>query len=177
MDSWKAVLRPMCKVLVISKMEILLVSYQRIEMRRKEGEGFTTGRDPTGGVFEEKLSLLKTSFKNALSLSIKICRYLFFKRKKCFYKTKELPLSLPPYYYAFILPIIKYRVVCEYIPMYSYWFRPCLLSWPDYMRRSTRKKVVMTAMRTRTFSQSVACRVMARDLGSPLFDDSAASIC
>ena len=31
------------------------------------------------------------------------------------------------------------------------------------------------AMRTRTFSQSVAYRVMARDLGSTLCDDSAAS--
>ena len=94
MDSWKAVLRPMCKVLVISKMEILLVSYQRIEMRRKEGEGFTTGRDPTGGVFEEKLSLLKTSFKNALSLSIKICRYLFFK-KKMFLQNKRTTFEPP----------------------------------------------------------------------------------
>ena len=73
MDSWKAVLRPMCKVLVISKMEILLVSYQRIEMRRKEGEGFTTGRDPTGGVFEEKLYLLKNFFSKM--------SYLFFFNK------------------------------------------------------------------------------------------------
>ena len=42
-----------------SKIEALLVSYQGIGMKRMEGEGFTTGHDPTGGVFEEKLSLLK----------------------------------------------------------------------------------------------------------------------
>ena len=91
MDSWKAVLRPMCKVLVISKMEILLVSYQRIEMRRKEGEGFTTSHDPTGGVFEEKLSLLKNFFSNALPFSTKIWRYLFFKENAL--QNKGIPLE------------------------------------------------------------------------------------
>ena len=72
MDSWKAVLRLMCKSFVFPKMEMLLVSYQRIGMRRKKGEVFTTGRDPTGGVFEEKLSLLKNFFSNALPFSTKI---------------------------------------------------------------------------------------------------------
>ena len=45
--------------LCVFKTKMLLVSYQGIGIKRMEGEGFTTGRDPTGGVFEEKLSLLK----------------------------------------------------------------------------------------------------------------------
>ena len=94
MDSWKALLRPMCKFCV-SKMEMLLESYQGVGMKGMEGEGFTMGRDPTGGVFEEKLFLLKeTSFSNVLSFSTRIWRYIFFKRKMLL-KNKGIPLEPP----------------------------------------------------------------------------------
>ena len=52
-DSWKAVLGSMCKSFHFPKMEMLLMPYQRVGMWRNEGEGFTTGGDPIGGVFEE----------------------------------------------------------------------------------------------------------------------------
>ena len=66
-------------------------------------------------------------------------------------------------------------VVCEYNSNSTYiGFVPgyCL---GQTLRSGTRKKISLTAMRTRTFSQSVACRVIASDLGSMVFDDSATS--
>ena len=71
MDSWKALLRPMCKNFgFLKQMELLLESYQRVGMRKnKEGE-FTTDRDPTRGVFETK-----TNFQGSFQIS-----YLFQQR-------------------------------------------------------------------------------------------------
>ena len=82
-------------------------------MRRKEGEGFTIGRDPTGGVFEEKLFLMKKFFSTILSFSTKIWRYLGFQKTKFSNKT-DLELSTI-FSYASIVPHLLIGVVCEYI--------------------------------------------------------------
>ena len=63
----------------LKKMEMLLVSYERVSMRRNEGEGFTTGRDPSGGVFEIKLPLWKTSFQISYFFLTNIYRYFSLK--------------------------------------------------------------------------------------------------
>ena len=60
-------------------------------MRRNEGEGFTTGRDPTGGVFESKTIFVKkkllfkylTFFNKDIEIS--------FLKGRCFYKSKDYP--------------------------------------------------------------------------------------
>ena len=133
-----------------------------------------TGCDPLGGVFEEKLFLMKKFFSTILSFSTKIRRYLGFSKDKVFQTNLELPPVLAMH--LWVLP-------CFLLGWFASTFKCTHIGFvPGYclgqtMRSGTRKKTSMTAMRTMMFSQSVACRVMARDLGSTLYDDSAASTC
>ena len=61
-------------------------------------------------------------------------------------------------------------VVCEYNQMYSYWFRPWLLSQPD-SKEEQLEGDGNDVNANQGASQSVACRVKANDLGSTLFGD------
>ena len=62
-------------------------------------------------------------------------------------------------------------VVCEYNQMYSYWFRPWLLSQPDSEDEQFEEEVVSDVNANQGASQSAACRVKENDLGSTLFGD------
>ena len=64
--------------------------YQRVGIRRNEGEGFTTGRDPTGGVFEAKLISNEKLLFKYLTFFNKDIDISFF-RRKCFCKAKDYP--------------------------------------------------------------------------------------
>ena len=80
----------LCAKFLVSKMELLVVLYQRVGIRRNEGDGFTTGRDPTGGVLKHKyFSNEKLLFKY-LTFFNKDIEISFF-RRKCFYKAKDYP--------------------------------------------------------------------------------------
>ena len=72
---------------LVPKMEVLLVSYQRVGMSRNEGEGFTTGRDPTGGVFEAKQFLLKNFLFKYLTFFNKDIE-IYFLKENAFIKQK-----------------------------------------------------------------------------------------
>ena len=81
--------------LCVSKMEMLFVSYQGIGIKRMEGEGFTTGRDPTGGVFEEKLSLLKEIIFQMSYLFQQRYGDIFSLKENAFLQNKGIPLEPP----------------------------------------------------------------------------------
>ena len=79
-----------------------MVLYQRVGIRKNEGEGFTTGRDPTGGVFEVQLFFKrKTSFQISYIFQQRYI-YISFLKENAFI-IERLPLE-PPTILACINP-------------------------------------------------------------------------
>ena len=97
--------------------------------------------------FNKDIEISKQSVIKQKSILLFSTRIWSFQSKRSFIQTiKEQCMLIP-------------GVVCEYIQMYSYWFRPWLLSQPDFEEEQFEEEDFNNVDANQGASQSTACRV------------------